>query len=64
MHVLGYVIDPQGQASYLWAATDESKAMRSSQQLDIAQTMRDYETLIRYVGFVFSLMVHECLAII
>ncbi|KAJ7213501.1 hypothetical protein GGX14DRAFT_563822 [Mycena pura] len=47
VHVLGYVIDPQGQASYLWATTDESKAMRSSQQLDITQTMRDYETLIR-----------------
>ncbi|KAJ7194794.1 hypothetical protein GGX14DRAFT_404357 [Mycena pura] len=43
----GYVIDPQSQASYLWAATNESKAMRSSQHFDIGQTIRDYETLIR-----------------
>ncbi|KAJ7220484.1 hypothetical protein GGX14DRAFT_388916 [Mycena pura] len=38
VHVFGYVIDPQSQASYLWAATSESKAI---------QTIRDYETLIR-----------------
>ncbi|KAJ7194796.1 hypothetical protein GGX14DRAFT_677863 [Mycena pura] len=47
VHVFGYVIDPQSQASYLWAATNESKAMRSSQHFDIGQTIRDYETLIR-----------------
>ncbi|KAJ7084083.1 hypothetical protein C8R44DRAFT_753203 [Mycena epipterygia] len=43
VHVWGYCIDTQGQASFTWGGTDDFKAVRSSNKQSLSQTIKDME---------------------
>ncbi|KAJ7444971.1 hypothetical protein B0H11DRAFT_2249687 [Mycena galericulata] len=43
VHAWGYVIDPQGQASFSWGGTDQFKIVRTEYKLPLTATIKDLE---------------------
>lgn len=51
VHVWGLCIDPQGEASFAFGATDEFKIIREQQKLPLNAMIKDWETNFRCVCF-------------
>ncbi|KAJ7511214.1 hypothetical protein B0H11DRAFT_1899676 [Mycena galericulata] len=49
VHAWGYVIDPQGQASFSWGGTDQFKIVRTEYKLPLTQTIKDLEHMFAMV---------------
>ncbi|KAJ7104766.1 hypothetical protein C8R44DRAFT_887206 [Mycena epipterygia] len=49
VHVWGLCIDPQGEASFAFGATDEFKIIREQQKLPLNAMIKDWETNFRYL---------------
>jgi len=49
VHVWGFCIDPQGEASFVFGATDEFKIIREQEQLPLNTTIKTWETEFRCV---------------
>ncbi|KAJ7094083.1 hypothetical protein C8R44DRAFT_749606 [Mycena epipterygia] len=49
VHIWGFCIDPQGEASFAFGATEEFKIVREQEKLSLNSTIKDWETKFRYL---------------
>lgn len=54
VHVWGFCIDPQGEASFAFGATEEFKIVREQEKLSLNSTIKDWETKFRCALFIYS----------
>lgn len=51
VHVWGFVIDPDGDGSFVFGAGDEFKEMRATNRYDLNRQVKDQQLIF---GYVFS----------
>lgn len=53
VHIWGFCIDPQGEASFAFGATEEFKIVREQEKLSLNSTIKDWETKFRCALFIY-----------